>query len=79
MIEVNEGILIGYSSSSKAYKVYNKRNNLVEESLNVVFEKNLSSTSTNTTDEGVLFELKKLSLEDGNYQRVAKEELRMKR
>ena len=32
------GIFIGYSNCSKAYRVYNKRNQTVEESVHVVFE-----------------------------------------
>ena len=32
------GIFIGYSNRSKAYRVYNKRNQTVEESVRVVFD-----------------------------------------
>ncbi|KAF7153420.1 hypothetical protein RHSIM_Rhsim01G0167100 [Rhododendron simsii] len=34
----DEGIFSGYSTSSKAYRVYNKRTNLVEESIHVSFD-----------------------------------------
>nr|XP_016507269.1 PREDICTED: uncharacterized protein LOC107824963 [Nicotiana tabacum] len=33
----DEGIFLGYSSQSKAYKVYNKRTQCVEESIHVIF------------------------------------------
>jgi hypothetical protein len=32
------GIFLGYSSSSKAYRVYNKKTFCLEESMHVVFE-----------------------------------------
>ncbi|XP_070054539.1 uncharacterized protein [Nicotiana tomentosiformis] len=34
----DEGILLGYSSQSKAYKVYNKRTQCVGESIHVIFD-----------------------------------------
>ncbi|KAF7130123.1 hypothetical protein RHSIM_Rhsim10G0192500 [Rhododendron simsii] len=34
----DEGIFIGYSLTSKAYRIYNKRTNLVEESIHVSFD-----------------------------------------
>ena len=34
----DEGIFIGYSTSSKAYRVYNKRTKVVEESIHVIFD-----------------------------------------
>ncbi|XP_070045844.1 uncharacterized protein [Nicotiana tomentosiformis] len=34
----DEGILLGYSSQIKAYKVYNKRTQYVEESIYVIFD-----------------------------------------
>ncbi|MBM1019736.1 hypothetical protein, partial [Escherichia coli] len=40
----DEAIFLGYSSSSKAYRVYNKRTLLVEESIHVTFsDSNFSS------------------------------------
>ena len=35
----DEAILLGYSSHSKAYKVFNKRTLCVEESVHVLFDK----------------------------------------
>ena len=34
----DEGIFVGYSSNSKAYRVYNKRTKKFEESIHVVFD-----------------------------------------
>ena len=66
--KADEGILVGYSSHSKAYRIYNKRSKLVEESLNVVFEENPSLNSIRTNDEELQFELEKLTLNEVNHQ-----------
>jgi len=46
----DEGILVGYSMNSKAYRVYNNRTKLIEESIDIVFDKSndgkLSSSSS---------------------------------
>ncbi|GKV13717.1 hypothetical protein SLEP1_g24703 [Rubroshorea leprosula] len=34
----DEGIFVGYSTSNKAYRVYNKRTKVIEESIHVVFD-----------------------------------------
>ena len=34
----DEGVFIGYSSSSKAYRIFNKRTQCIEESIYVVFD-----------------------------------------
>jgi len=34
----NEGIFLGYSSNSKAFRIYNKRTMIIEESIHVVFD-----------------------------------------
>ena len=47
----DEGIFLGYSSQSKAYKVLNKRTNRVEESVHVVFNDNSSEVEGNSEDE----------------------------
>ena len=39
----NVGILLGYSSSSKAYRVFNKKTMVVEESIHVVFDESNDS------------------------------------
>ena len=39
-LKSNEGIFIGYSSRSKAYRIYNKRTLTIEESMHVNFDEN---------------------------------------
>ena len=41
----DEGIFLGYSSTSKAYQVYNKRTMKVMETVNVVINESLDSSS----------------------------------
>ena len=41
----NEGIFLGYSSTSKAYRVYNKRTMKIMETVNVVIDESLDSGS----------------------------------
>ena len=40
--KVNEGNFLGYSTSSKAYRVFNKRTLVVEESMHVIFDESNS-------------------------------------
>ena len=47
----DEGIFIGYSSTSKAFRVYNKRTLQVEESIHVVFDESPSSVHRKNDDE----------------------------
>ena len=47
----DEAIFLGYSSQSKAYKVFNKRTLCVEESVHVLFDETNSSTEHDTQDE----------------------------
>ena len=47
----DEGIFLGYSSQSKAYKVLNKRTNRVEESVHVVFNESNNEIEGNSEDE----------------------------
>jgi len=37
-VKVDDDIFLGYSSNSKAYKVFNKRTLVVEESIHVAFD-----------------------------------------
>ena len=46
----DEAIFLGYSSSSKAYKVLNKRTLKLEESVHVVFDENLASSTSALSD-----------------------------
>ena len=34
----DEGVFVGYSSSSKAYRIFNKRTQFIEESIHVVYD-----------------------------------------
>ena len=47
----DEGIFLGYSSTSKAYRVYNKRTKKVMEIVNVVIDKALDSGSERISEE----------------------------
>ena len=39
------GIFLGYSSTSKAYRVFNKRTLVIEESMHVVFDESCNDIS----------------------------------
>ena len=65
----DEGIFLGYSTSSKAYRVFNKRSLTVEESIHVVFDETNPSPSRKEecidNDAGTLIEgVKEIELED---------------
>ena len=47
------GIFIGYSTHSKAYRIYNKRTNVVEESIHVAFDETNPPTSKSLDDDVV--------------------------
>ena len=47
----DEGIFLGYSSTSKAYRVYNKRTMKVMETVNVVIDESLDSSSEKGIEE----------------------------
>ena len=47
----DEGIFLGYSSTSKAYRVYNKRTMKVMETVNVVIDESSDSNSEKGIDE----------------------------
>ncbi|GMI95699.1 hypothetical protein HRI_003239200 [Hibiscus trionum] len=49
----DEAIFIGYSLNSKAYRVFNKRNLVVEESIHVVFDDNLLPRKDSCDDDDV--------------------------
>ena len=34
----DEGIFVGYSMQSKAYRIYNKRTKMIEESIHIIFD-----------------------------------------
>ena len=47
----DEGIFLGYSSTSKAYRVYNKRTKKVMETINVVIDEVSDSGSMKSSEE----------------------------
>ncbi|XP_075101915.1 uncharacterized protein LOC142177338 [Nicotiana tabacum] len=47
----DEGIFLGYSSQSKAYKIYNKWTQCVEESVHVIFDESYPSCKKNNKDD----------------------------
>ena len=47
----DEGIFLGYSSTSKAYRVYNKRTMKVMETVNVVIDESSDCSSENRIEE----------------------------
>ena len=59
------GIFLGYSNSSKAYRVYNKRTLIVEESMHVTFdESNPSFTEIRVVNNDANGELQEESSKD---------------
>lgn len=46
--KANEGIFVGYSKQSKAYRIFNKRTNIIEETSHVTFDEN---SITNSDDD----------------------------
>ena len=51
----DEGIFLGYSSRSKAYRVFNKRTSSIEESLHVSFDEHIDKfVPSATNDDDIL-------------------------
>ncbi|PNX62594.1 putative gag-pol polyprotein [Trifolium pratense] len=50
--KAEEGIFLGYSTNSRAYRVYNLRTKVIVESINVVID-DLTSTRTSDNEEDV--------------------------
>ncbi|XP_028051452.1 uncharacterized protein LOC114256063 [Camellia sinensis] len=53
-VKSNEAVFLGYASFSKAYRVFDKRTLLVEESIHVAFDESSSFTSKNTASDDVV-------------------------
>ena len=67
----NVGIFLGYSLSSKAYRVFNKKTMVVEEFVHVVFEESNDSLERGESiddDVGLDFSMGRLQIEDGAHQ-----------
>jgi len=67
----DEAIFLGYSSHSKAYKVFNKRTLCVEESVHVLFDKTNSLVEIDAQDDDFELDLAKKNLllthDEGKY------------
>ena len=67
----DEGIFLGYSSISKAYRVFNKRLEKVEESIHVIFyETNhfVPSVDDDDVSPGIEDKIKDLSINDNKVE-----------
>ena len=67
----NVGIFLGYSSSSKAYKVFNKKTMVVEESVHIVFNESNESLERRESvndDVGLDFSMGRLQIDDKVHQ-----------
>ncbi|XP_069151836.1 uncharacterized protein [Solanum lycopersicum] len=53
----DEGVFVGYSSSSKAYKVFNKKTQCIEKSIHVVFDEDGNLKGAASKDEDELIEM----------------------
>ena len=53
----DEGVFVGYSSSSKAYRIFNKRTQCIEESIHVVFDEDGSLKNNGSNDEDDVIKL----------------------
>jgi len=62
--KANEAIFLGYSLHSKAYRVFNKRTQNVEESVHVVCDETNSIVQENSLEEAACFQEKEFALED---------------
>ncbi|XP_073152670.1 uncharacterized protein [Henckelia pumila] len=66
-VKSDEGIFLGYSSISKAYRVFNKRTLNVEESIHVIFDEDLTTDiATNIHQLSDLFQ--EIQLENGDQE-----------
>ena len=65
---MDKGIFLGYSSTSKAYRVYKKRTLIVEESVHVAFDKTPSQVAGKGTSFDVAGIDTKGIVEDGDQQ-----------
>ncbi|XP_071734970.1 uncharacterized protein [Rutidosis leptorrhynchoides] len=63
----DEGIFMGYSSVSKAYRAFNSRRKKIEESIHITFDENSITTDVYAnTDSNILFELSPKNDESGS-------------
>ena len=74
--KTNEGIFLGYSIHSKAYRVYNKRTLVVEESIHVTFDEHnsISRKVINDDVEEVEQNLENLDIQPNSTKNQQKED-----
>ena len=75
----NIGIFLGYSSSSKACIVFNKKTMVVEKSIHVVFDESNDSLQRRESvgdDVGLEFSMERLQIEDRVHQQENKIDLK---
>ena len=53
----DEGVFVGYSSSSKDYRIFNKRTQCIEESIHVVFDEDGGLKNNGSNDEDDVMKL----------------------
>ena len=53
----DEGVFVGYLSSSKAYRIFNKQSQCIEESTHVVFDEDGSLRNNGSNDEDDVIKL----------------------
>ena len=66
-VKSDEGIFLGYSSVSKAFRIFNKRTLIIEESIHVAFN-DISEIRKNDLDDDVNFD--SLNLNETRLQLV---------
>ncbi|GAV58701.1 hypothetical protein CFOL_v3_02234 [Cephalotus follicularis] len=70
----DEGIFLGYSLNSKAYRVFNKRTLIIEESIHVLFEESNSAPRKGdiVDDVGILEQIEGLDInkDDGEVDKI---------
>lgn len=64
------GILLGYSETSKAYRVYNSRTSILEEVIHLKFNDNKSDTEISKLDESIT-NLRLMMTLDPEYQQTS--------
>ena len=68
--KLDEGIFLGYSASSKAFRIFNKRTLVVEESIHVAFDESSQHKDKNIKEEENILENKidKINLNETKMQ-----------
>ena len=61
----DEGVFVGYSSSSKSYRIFNKQTHCIEENIHVVFDEDGSLKNDESNDDGDVIKLFKSKKTEG--------------